>query len=80
MFEPIYTGPVLVRGLQLDGPNELRFDRGLLPPRAMKILSGSQQRRSRPSYTRVQAPGCYAYQVDGVGFRDVIVFEAKPTA
>jgi len=26
----------------------------------------------------VRAPGCYAYQVDGVDFSSVIVFEAKP--
>lgn len=25
---PGYSGPVLVRGRQLDGPNELRFERG----------------------------------------------------
>jgi hypothetical protein len=28
--------------------------------------------RDRPSYTRVQAPGCYAWQFDGLGF--TIVF------
>jgi hypothetical protein len=26
----------------------------------------------------VRGPGCYAYQVDGIGFSDVIVFEARP--
>lgn len=77
MIDPIYAGPVLVRGLQLDGPNELRFDRGLLPSRAIKIFPGGQ-RRNRPSFTRVRAPGCYAYQVDGLGFSKVIIFNARP--
>jgi hypothetical protein len=27
-------------------------------------------------YTRLQAPGCYAYQVDGLTFHDTIVFQA----
>lgn len=75
-LDRVYRGPVLVRGRQLDGPNELRFDRGLLPPRGLRILARSA--RNRPSFTRVRAPGCYAYQVDGIGFTYSIVFEAKP--
>ncbi len=31
---------------------------------------------NNPSYTRVQGPGCYAYQVDGDGFSYTIVFRA----
>ena len=33
--------------------------------------------RYRPSYTRLRAPGCYAYQVDGTTFSRVIVFQAE---
>ena len=33
-----------------------------------------------PSQTRLQAPGCYAYQVDGSSFSTVIVFQAVPFA
>jgi hypothetical protein len=69
-----YRGPVLIRGRQVDGINELRFEFGRLPPAEMRVSSGS----SRPSFTRVRAPGCYAYQVDGTSFSSVIVFEAKP--
>jgi hypothetical protein len=29
-----------------------------------------------PSYTRIQTAGCYAYQVDGLTFSEVIVFQA----
>jgi hypothetical protein len=32
--------------------------------------------RNFHSYTRLRAPGCYAYQVDGAGFSDSIVFKA----
>ena len=77
MVDPVYRGPVLVRGRQVDGPNELRFDGGMLPPRMMRIVPGPSP-RGRPSYTRVRAPGCYAYEVDGIGFSHVLVFEAKP--
>jgi hypothetical protein len=76
IVDPIYGGPVLIRGRQLDGPNELRFDNGALPPRAIKILPAARV-RDRPSYTRVRGPGCYAYQVDGLGFSYVIIFEAR---
>ncbi len=75
MIDPVYRGPVLIRGRQLDGPNELRFDRGRLPPRVLRIRAGS---RDRASFTRVRAPGCYAYQVDGIGFSYTIAFEAQP--
>jgi len=77
IVDSVYAGPVLIRGLQLDGPNELRFENGRLPPRAMRILPGTSP-RARPSFTRVRAPGCYAYQVDGLGLSSVIVFEARP--
>jgi len=33
------------------------------------------RRPSGPSGTFVSGPGCYAYQVDGVGFSKVIVFK-----
>ncbi len=77
IVDSTYRGPVLIRGRQLDGPNELRFDNGRLPPHAIKILPAARA-RDRPSYTRVRAPGCYAYQVDGLGFSYAIIFEARP--
>jgi hypothetical protein len=78
---PSYRGPVLIRGRQLDGPYRVRFDRGTLPPVELRIGRGvsdgvSDPGRGRPSYTRVRAPGCYGYQIDGTSFSRVIVFEA----
>jgi hypothetical protein len=80
-FAPAVRGPVLIRGHQLDGLNELRFEQGALPPteltfRAEGFDPGGWS--GRPSYTRVRAAGCYAYQVDGATFTEVIVFAAQP--
>jgi hypothetical protein len=76
-----YKGPVLVRGRQLDGPHLVRFELGS-PPRAELRLKpgstgGTNGVRRFPSSTRVQAPGCYAYQVDGPSFSRVVVFQAR---
>jgi hypothetical protein len=82
---PRYRGPVLVRGGRLDHPGRLRFDRGKVPPKEIQIPKGNRGgnptsklvgQRYRPSYTRLRAPGCYAYQIDGTTFSRVIVFEA----
>ncbi len=69
-----HRGPILIRGRQVDGINEVRFEFGLLPPTEMRLSSVS----ARPSFTRVRAAGCYAYQVDGTTFTSLIVFEARP--
>lgn len=75
MVDPRYSGPLLIRGRQLDGPSELRFETGRVPPRMLPIQPRPGP-RGRPSYTRVRGPGCYAYQVDGLRFSYLIVFEA----
>ena len=76
-----YKGPVLVRGRQLDGPHLVRFDLASPPKAELRLRPGSTGGtngvRRYPSSTRVQAPGCYAYQVDGPGFSRVVVFEAR---
>ena len=71
-----YRGPLLIRGRQVDGPNRLRFERGRVPPLELRLEPTATD---YPSYTRVRAPGCYAYQVDGIGFSYTIVFEARPS-
>jgi hypothetical protein len=78
---PDYAGPILVRGRQLDGPHEVRFERGADPPAELRLADGgitvgAPGLRNWPSYTRVRAPGCYAYQVDGQDFSEVMVFQA----
>jgi hypothetical protein len=80
-IDPRYHGAVLVRGRQLDGPNELRFESGepgfteegrLNPQTELRLVGGYVH----PAVTRVREPGCYAWQVDGIGFSHRIVFEA----
>jgi hypothetical protein len=75
-----YRGRVLIRGAQLDGPNSLRFGLAHMPATEMRLLSvgGSSPGgwQNRPSTTRLRAPGCYAWQVDGTTFSRIIVFKA----
>lgn len=77
---PRYRGPVLIRGRQLDGPYRVRFGRGNVPLRELRITPGETQQRggrAEPSSSRLRAPGCYGYQVDGKTFSRVIVFRAE---
>jgi hypothetical protein len=78
---PSYGGPVLIRGRQLGGSGAVGFGEGHVPYDELQLLSsgqGSPGGRGRAWLTiiRVQGPGCYAYQVDGTGFSEVIVFSA----
>jgi len=85
---PAYRGPVLIRGRRLDGSDPVRFEHGDNPP-AAELRIGEEDlgrwpvgtttaagQRYRRSYTRLRAPGCYAYQVDGTSFSYTIVFRA----
>jgi hypothetical protein len=79
--DPAYHGIALIRGHQLDGPNEVRFNQGAEPPAELRLDSSTPDNTTGgwnnwPSYTRVRAPGCYAYQVDGPDFTLVIPFTA----
>jgi hypothetical protein len=80
-----YTGPVLIRGVRLDGTDHdsVRFWGGSHPPDAMQLPPGASNSSIPgldwtfwPSYTRVKAPGCYAWQVDGLDFSYHVTFRA----
>ena len=78
-IDPNYQGLVLIRGHQLDGVHEMRFGTTLDQQLVFDTsTSGGSPWPNFPSYTRLQAPGCYAYQVDGNNFSYVIVFQAIP--
>jgi hypothetical protein len=73
------VGPVLVRGHQLDGPHEVRFND---PPERWLLLEPQQDAspggwRDYPGYTRLIAPGCYGYQIDGPTGTTVVIFRAE---
>ena len=80
---PSYTGPVLIRGAELGGGGLVGFGEGHVPQNELELLTPSTTSpgepagaREWPSFTRVLAAGCYAYQVDGTSFSEVIVFQA----
>jgi hypothetical protein len=77
-----HVARVLVRGHQLDGPNEARFVYGrpaFTPENKLNPVPELRldQWQDNPSQTRLRAPGCYAYQVDGRTFSYLVVFEAR---
>ena len=77
---PSYKGLVLVRGRQLDGSHDVFFNANFgEKPTSQLVLDttlGGTPWPNFPAYTRLQAPGCYVYQVDGATFSSIIVFEA----
>lgn len=77
---PSYKGPVLIRGRQLDGREHVVFGEGptLVDPRLPPgpTVNGTGGWRQWPGGTFIRRLGCYAWQVDGVGFSHVVVFEA----
>ena len=85
-----YSGPLLFRGERLDGPQALRFDHYLgtyggeggsraFAELAYPPLDGITVMRTAPSGVRMQTSGCYAIQVDGTNFSEIIVFRAERT-
>jgi hypothetical protein len=79
---PSYAGGVVITGKQIGGDAELRFNPGAgFPghkrPRLRFPQDDSGKWRYGPSDTLIRAPGCYAFQVEGKGFEQTIVFEAR---
>jgi hypothetical protein len=91
-IRPAYNGPILVRGRQIDGPNLVLFNGGIdqnqfvgswsnAPLLTELRLVGNPDGLTWSywgTYTRLLAPGCYAYQVDGLDFSYIIIFRAVP--
>jgi hypothetical protein len=80
MSLPSYRGPVVVRGTRLDRRALLGFGAAphagplVAPPGAsMNSFAGY---RSWPDTAWVRQPGCYGWQVDGLGFSEIIVVHA----
>jgi hypothetical protein len=88
---PAYRGSVLIRGRRLDGSDPVRFEHAKTPAIELRIPAGGggpspvrsvkdEGQRYLPSYTRVRAPGCYTFQIDGTTFSRVIVFSVPADA
>ncbi len=87
LVRPDYAGPVMIRGHQIDGSGEMRFAgnesaesaRSVVELRLVGIAGMALDAPGWNFWTSgifVRTPGCYAYQVDGIDFSDVVVFEA----
>jgi len=85
LVHPDYAGPLLIRARHLNGSGPvLLAGRGMSPAEELILGIGTGeasnqdglQWRSWPATITVPGPGCYALQVDGVDFRDVLVLQA----
>jgi len=69
LVSPDYTGPVVVRGHQLDGSTAMALGNSEISDNA---VSPGQWRSWGGMVSG--PPGCYGLQADGTGFSEVIVF------
>jgi len=74
--KPRTPGDIVIRGRRLDRPDAVRFNYGDVPADHLTLPDPKSVSDwvDYPSTTRVRAPGCYAYTVQGPGIREVIVF------
>jgi hypothetical protein len=79
---PSFSGPVLIRGRRLGGGARVAFGPGQAPAIELRVdvpRRGAHSWWTATTYTRVKAPGCYAWQIDGRRFSRVVVFRAVPS-
>jgi hypothetical protein len=78
IIDPAYSGPVLIRGKQLNGKYPIGFDLGAYPRRELRIQQSAtvEAWRDRPSNVRLRSSGCFAFQIDGLSFSRVVTFRA----
>jgi hypothetical protein len=83
LIHPGVGGDVLVRGHQVDGPNEVRFGEGDTPDAELVFQAPAQARLATDdtwsvffSTMRLREPGCNAVQVDSEAASSIIVFRA----
>lgn len=75
--DPEYDGRVLIRGRGISPPQKIGFGYDHRELRELEFHAQETDRwRYGPSVTILPGPGCYAFQVDGTNFSEVIVFEA----
>jgi hypothetical protein len=78
---PDFAGRVLIRGGRRDGAEGVRFGDESQPQRELRLTFTAEDRGEggwlfEGTFTRVRAPGCYAWQLDGDDFTSVITFRA----
>ena len=82
---PDYRGPALVRGSRIDATGDMLFDPGYGPTTAglhfdydtgVRAAGFDEGWRFLPSTVLIRAPGCYAFQIDGIDWTATIVMDA----
>jgi hypothetical protein len=77
---PAYQGPFVIRATRLDGPGPVALGESagrvplVIPPGP--TLNSFFGYRTVPGGLWVKSPSCYAWQVDGLGFSEIIVARA----
>jgi hypothetical protein len=86
---PRYDGPFVVRAARLGahGPIEVQPDQtGLRPGSGPLVVAAGATANTQDAYrtvpgsTWVRSPGCYAWQIDGPGFSEIVVADAVAPA
>ncbi len=84
---PGYDGPFVVRGTRLGASGTIEVhpgDGGQAPGSGPLVVPAGPTAntqdgyRTQPGSTWVTSPGCYAWQVDGQNFTEVIIVNARP--
>jgi hypothetical protein len=77
--DPSYDGPVLVRGAQVGGTATLGFGTSNSPnPDLYFTAPHGNMVEVGYIFVKANATGCYALQVDGINFSEVIVINVQP--
>jgi hypothetical protein len=77
---PAYQGPFIIRAKRLGHPGPVALGEGptvaplVVPPGP--TLNGTEGWREAPGGLWVKTPGCYAWQVDGLTFSEIIIVHA----
>lgn len=79
-----FRGRVLIRGWRRDGSDRVRFGDRPQPSTELRLTFSATDRGeggwlNKGTFTRVRAPGCYAWQLDARDFTRVITFRAMRT-
>jgi hypothetical protein len=81
---PDYTGPALIRGRRIDAAANVQFDPGYGPTTRelhfeydtrVRAAGSDEGWRFLPSTVVIDAPGCYAFQIDGLDWTVTIVMD-----
>jgi hypothetical protein len=79
---PSYRGPLVTRAHQVDGTHDIQWGPSIDPAftrvwgTATDDVALPHGWVTFPSFFFVPVPGCYAFQIDGTSFSEVIVFPA----